>query len=196
MKEKRHYIYEDTNSCNGMCEERGKAMDFTPHEFAELYGTIYTELYRYALYALGDEEDAKDAVSDAVLDGFRQRQSLRDRSAFKQWMFAILANKCRRKKKEYAERRANEHTMQSDTEEEVWDVADERTPDVPENLWVRQMFAKLGEEEQEILSLRLFAGYTSREIGLLLGQPPGTIRSKEHRALEKLRKEMTADGKR
>ena len=179
-----------------MSEERGKTMDFTPHEFAELYGTIYTELYRYALYALGNEEDAKDAVSDAVLDGFRQRESLRDKGAFKQWMFAILANKCRRKKKEYVERRANEQTMQTDSEDETWDIADEHAPDISENLWIRQMFAKLGTEEQEILSLRLFAGYTSREIGQLLGQPPGTIRSKEHRALEKLRKEMTVYGKR
>ena len=68
-------------------------MEFTPHEFAELYREIYTDLYRYALYALGNAEDAADVVSDAVLDGFRQRESLRERGRFRPWMFDILANK-------------------------------------------------------------------------------------------------------
>lgn len=169
-------------------------MNVTPHEFAELYGAVYVDLYRYAVYVLGDPEDAKDVVSDAVLDAFRQRETLKQREAFRQWIFAILSNKCRQKKREYAKRRANEQILSPDAEEEkdVWDIPDEKSPDMPRNVWIRQLFAKLSEEEQEILSLHLFAGYSSREIGVLLGQPPGTIRSKEHRALEKLRKELMA----
>ncbi|MCR4999227.1 MAG: RNA polymerase sigma factor [Lachnospiraceae bacterium] len=167
-------------------------MNFTPHEFAELYQEIYIDLYRYALYILRNAEDAADAVSDAVLDGFRQRGTLRERERFRQWMFAILANKCKHKCKEYAKRRAFEWTDQAEEGDDstVDQLADETVPDISRNVWIRELFYKLDVEEREILSLHLFAGYSSQEIGHYLGQPAGTIRSKEHRALEKLRKEM------
>ena len=163
-------------------------MDFTPHEFAELYGEIYVDLYRFALYSLGNEEDAKDAVSDAVLDGFRQRETLREKSAFRQWMFAILSNKCKRKKREYADRREYEQLPEEDSNpaEEL----PKPETEVSEAVAVRELFSRLPQEEQQILALRLFAGYNSREIGRFLGMSPGTIRSKEHRALAKLRKEI------
>ena len=34
--------------------------------FAELYGTIYKRLYQFALYTLGNTQDAEDVVSAAV----------------------------------------------------------------------------------------------------------------------------------
>ena len=39
-----------------------------------------------------------------------------------------------------------------------------------------------------MLALKLFAGYSSNEIGALLQLPPGTIRSRQHRALKKMKK--------
>ena len=38
-----------------------------------------------------------------------------------------------------------------------------------------------------MLALKLFAGYSSNEIGALLQLPPGTIRSRQHRALKKMK---------
>ena len=43
--------------------------------FCELYGMYKDRLYRYALYRLGDPDDAEDAVSECVLaawQGIRQ----------------------------------------------------------------------------------------------------------------------------
>ena len=38
--------------------------------FGELYGQIYADLYRYALYRLGSREEAEDAVQEAALEAF------------------------------------------------------------------------------------------------------------------------------
>ena len=38
--------------------------------FAKLYEIIYKDLYRMALYTLGNSHDAENAVSDAVVDAF------------------------------------------------------------------------------------------------------------------------------
>ena len=34
--------------------------------FAELYGTIYKRLYRFALYTLGNTQDAEDVVLSLI----------------------------------------------------------------------------------------------------------------------------------
>ena len=38
--------------------------------FADLYREIYQNLYRFALYMLGNPADAEDVVSDAVTDAW------------------------------------------------------------------------------------------------------------------------------
>ena len=50
--------------------------------FAELYGTIYKRLYRFALYTLGNTQDAEDVVSAAVMEAFENIGKLRKEDAF------------------------------------------------------------------------------------------------------------------
>ena len=53
--------------------------------FGALYAAIYTDLYKFAYYLLKNEEDAKDAVSDAVMDAYAGISKLRSEEAFKAW---------------------------------------------------------------------------------------------------------------
>ena len=39
--------------------------------FGVLDEQVYTDLYRYALYALGSREEAEDAVQETALEAFR-----------------------------------------------------------------------------------------------------------------------------
>lgn len=50
--------------------------------FAELYGTIYKRLYQFALYTLGNTQDAEDVVSAAVMEAFENIGKLRKEDAF------------------------------------------------------------------------------------------------------------------
>ena len=58
--------------------------------------------------------------------------------------------------------------------------------DHDEDADVRTAFARLDDEERLILSMNLFGGYTSREIGEALGMNDNTVRSRQKRALEKM----------
>jgi len=51
---------------------------------------------------------------------------------------------------------------------------------------MRALFFELGEEDRLIISMHLFAGYTSKEIAKILGLNENTVRSKESRALKRL----------
>ena len=72
--------------------------------FAELYGKIYEKLYRFAFYMLKNAQDAEDAVSEAVTDAFEGIRGLKREESFANWMYQIVANKCRRKMREYCRR--------------------------------------------------------------------------------------------
>lgn len=144
--------------------------------FAELYRDVYRELYRFALYTLKSSQDAEDVVSDTVADAWAQIGSLRQEEAFKGWIFRILSNKCRRRLKEYLDR-------QAELPEDLCSPAGDRE----EALDVRSAFARLEDEERQILSLRIFGGYNSREIGACMQMSDNTVRSKQKRALEKMK---------
>lgn len=143
--------------------------------FAELYRAVYQEMYRFALYTLKNSHDAEDAVSDAVTDAWTQIGSLRREESFKSWIFRILSNKCRRRLKEYLDRAV-----------ELPEDLCARAGDADADIDVRAAFARLDDEERLILSLHIFGGYSSREIGEGLQMSDSTVRSKQKRALEKM----------
>ncbi len=145
------------------------------HAFATLYEMIYQDLYRFALYTLHHTQDAEDAVSEAVTDAFAQIHTLRDASAFKSWMFRILTAKCSHRIRQYMNR-------ESALDESMPDSAQE----TDEQLDVRRAFASLPDEDRLILSMNLFAGYSSQEIAGQLGMNANTVRSRQSRALKKL----------
>lgn len=148
---------------------RGKEM------FLELYGQCSGALYRFALYTLKNQHDAEDAVGDTVADAYEGFSRLRDLEAFRPWIFRILSVKCKRKLKEYTNKTI-----------ELTDDLSAGPDFMDENLQVRQAFARLDQEERLIISMHVFAGYTSREIGRILHKNDNTIRSRESRALKKM----------
>ena len=150
-------------------------------KFARMYEGIYIDLYRFSLCMMKNEQDAEDAVSDAVLAAYENIHKLRDENAFKNWMFQILSNTCRRKLKEEGHRKKTET---GESEEEL--AHSEEHPDYGLALDVRNAFFILSEEEQEIVALSVFGGYNSKEIAAMLKLNANTVRSKRSRALSKM----------
>ena len=90
--------------------------------FMELYQLFYHELYAYACYMLHHKQDAEDVVADTIVAAYESIGRLRDVYRFRQWLFKILSNKCRKKLKSYAERNKH-HSRGFDGEtvtERIW----------------------------------------------------------------------------
>ena len=159
--------------------ERARTGD--PEAFAALYALIYKDLYRYAYYMLGQKEDAEDVVSETIMAAYAQIASLRSAEALRGWIFRILSNKCRSQRAAYL-------VKNSELDEEMQDP----DGDFTEESLLRTCMDQLTGEEREIIYLHVFGGYKSHEIGLILNMNPATVRSKEHRALERLRNTQKA----
>lgn len=152
--------------------------------FTKLYSEVAKDLYRLALYFLKNKEDAEDIVGEAVLDAYRQIESLREESLFKNWIIKILTNKCRMKLKEYA-------LYKEKPSENIVELSDERAKreshrDEFNRIELKELLMELENEERFIVCLSVFEGYKGDEIAELLGLKPATVRSKKQRALAKL----------
>lgn len=150
-------------------------------KFARMYEGVYKDLYRFSLCRMKNVQDAEDAVSEAVLTGYEKIYQLKTEDAFKSWIFAILANVCRKKLAESGGRRRKEEELDGRETEPLRTDADYGAA-----LDVRKAFSLLSAEEQEIVALSVFGGYSSKEIGDRMRLNSNTVRSKRSRALEKM----------
>ncbi len=162
-----------------------KARDGDRDAFAALYEACYPELYRFALYTLGNQEDALDAVSDTFLEAFKGVSNLREPAAFKGWIFRILSVRCKRAVGGLILRR---NTFNLDDFVETADRGGVSLEDAAvDNAALAKAIAKLQPEERMILVLNVLHGYTTKEIAEMLAKPQGTVSSKLHRTYGKLR---------
>jgi len=148
--------------------------------FEENYRQVYRDLYRFALYTLGNPQDAEDVVSDAVVDAYQSYGKLRNQEAFRAWIFKILTAKCKRKLKEYVNKTVELEESGLAQEDREWTVEESQD--------VRDAFFTLSEEERLIISMSVFGGYNSKEIGKSLLIRDTTVRSKLSRAFDKMQK--------
>ena len=137
--------------------------------FMALYEAVSRDLYRFAYYTLGNKHDSEDAVSEAVVAAYEG--------------FHKLSIKCKRKMREYANR-----TLPLD--DELPDMAGGAGHSIEEAADVQKAYFTLEREDRLILSMSVFGGYNSREIGRILKMNSNTVRSRQKRALEKLKQQL------
>ena len=156
------------------------ARDGDVASFGEVYEIYSKDLYKFAYYYTGSAVVAEDCVSEAVLLAFQKITSLKNADAFGSWMFKILRNCCYKALNEKKKNLNNVeysslHSLHSDDS------------DISTEISLVNALSLLDETEREIIVLHYSSGYSSKEIGKILGIKDSTVRSKMSRATEKLR---------
>ena len=64
--------------------------------FMEQYQAVYKDMYRLAYYYMGNAEDAEDAVQETALSAYEHFHRLKNKEAFRPWIFKILVNRCKK----------------------------------------------------------------------------------------------------
>ncbi len=160
--------------------ERSKQGDCSA--FAELYARYATEIYRFALYMTGNKEDAEDAVQESLLSAWKSIHSLKDNSLFKAWLFKILANKC----KTLLMKRNKEPDVLP-VEEYEFLVNYEDDGNLISSAELKDALSTLTPPDAQIILLSIIGGFTSYELGVIYNMTPGAVRTRQKRALEKLK---------
>ena len=165
--------------------------------FGELFDRHCTALYDYGVRRVG-RDLAEDLVSETFLVAFtrRDRYDVTAPSA-RPWLFGILTNLLRSHRRTEvrglrAFARVGVDPLGGATRltEPFADQVDERLDADAAARSLAGALAALPRDQRDVLLLHVWAGMNYAEIAAALGVPPGTVRSRLHRAKERLRRAL------
>lgn len=142
---------------------------------------------RFAYGIAGDE--AEDAVQDAFVKAFGNLDGFRVDAAFRPWLFTIVANEARNRRRAMS-RRTKLELRVSARAEVPGQGADDLAVANDQRRRLLDAVAVLPEHHREVLALRYFAGLTENETAEVLACPVGTAKSRLSRALDALRVQL------
>ena len=144
-------------------------------EFEQAIRRLQTRMYRTAVSVLWNDEDAADAIQEAILRAWRKRHSLREAAAFDVWLMRILLNECRNIQ------RRNRHRALP-LEEGMVEAAAE-----PPDTGLRDALKALPEKYRVALLLHCLDGYSVPEVSRVLRLPESTVRGRIYEGRKRLK---------
>jgi RNA polymerase sigma-70 factor, ECF subfamily len=168
------------------CELIGRAQLGDASAVEQLVRLHAASLWRCAFALSKDGHWAEDLAQETLVEAWRCLPRFDGRCRFSTWLYGILRHRFLK-----GRRRANAATLsKSDLlgNEASADQSPDRSAEASEDAHrLRQAVASLPEEHRLVVELRFFAGATLDEMAAALDCPLGTVKSRLHYALEKLR---------
>jgi RNA polymerase sigma-70 factor, ECF subfamily len=142
--------------------------------------------FRFAYLFLGDSDQAEDIAQEAFIRAFRSLDRFDPNRAFRPWLLSITANLAKNQRRSLyrylaaigrfgRNSAAAEPGIESGVEARLNSQA----------LW--QAVRRLDLSDQQVIYLRYFLDLPVTETAEALGVPEGTVKSRLHRALNRLR---------
>lgn len=136
-------------------------------------------LYRMAISLLQDEEDAKDALQDALCTGYEKLNSLKDPDKFRPWMMQIVKNAS------YDILRKKKKAVSID---ELESFAEEpKGLSASDSLTLREAIAKLPLTYRSAVMLFYYEDMSIQEISKITGVSSGVVKTRLFRARQLLK---------
>ncbi len=136
--------------------------------------------------------DAEDAAQEAVIRAWRFWPSLRDKQAVRSWLLSITVNVCHQwQRGEFGRHRHLTQALPDDEHAQMATFAhDPGASAHTAALDLRHAIDQLERDLRLVVILRYYCELDATETGRILGIPAGTVRSRLHRALERLRERL------
>ena len=159
--------------------------------FATLVRKYQRQVHAFAFRKTGNFQTAEDITQETFLQVHQKLATLNDPAKFSGWLYAIANHLCIAW---YRKKRLQNESIQeiyiSETEAYSQYIATEHakiTAEAQHDL-VKRLLTKLKDGDQEVITLHYFEEMTSSEIGKHLGVSENTIKSRLHRARQRLKK--------
>ncbi len=146
-------------------------------------------VFRLAYLFMSDADEAEDIAQDTFLRAYRFIHTFDSSRSFRPWLLSITANlarNCLRSLRRYL------GALQRFAHGEPQPVPSLReSEDEAQQLW--EQIRRMRLEDQQVLYLRYFLELSDMEISVALSIPVGTVKSRLHRALGRLRSQMARE---
>lgn len=145
-------------------DERAIVELLTQHE-----DTLYRTAYAY----LKNEHDAVEAVQELTYRALKKIHTVKEPTYIATWLVRVLINICLDMKKKQKKFVYNQAVEIVSTDQQSFEMAD--------------IIASLPKEQQELIYLKYFQDMKNGDIAQLKQIPEGTVKSRLHTTLKKLR---------
>ena len=156
----------------------------------EAFVRYQSELLGMLYHMVGHAEDARDALQEAFVKCWRNRQQVAEIQNLKAWIFRVALNTAR-DMRQTAWRRHKKCLPDDETSIPTEQPSPEVQVEYSEQLvLVRAAVSALRAEEQEVFLLRQNGQLTYEQIAEALGVPTGTVKTRMRLALLRLRETL------
>lgn len=162
--------------------------------FASLVEKYQEQIHTLAWQKIGDFHIAQEITQDTFIKAYQKLATLKHPSRFAGWLYVITNNNCKMwHRKNRLQTQSLEETDPIELEELYYSEHQTRERDeaVNENRRsiVRKLLNKLRESDRTVITLHYIAGLSCEEIGEFLGVATNTVKSRLHRARNRLKQE-------
>lgn len=149
-------------------------------EFNEFYTKYHLLIYRIAFSILKNKEDSEDIEQKVLLKIWQMEKEKLPTSNEASWLYTLTKNE--------ALNHLRSHKKEIDIDD-IYYIADEKQEldDIIDKDSYNKMIAKLNQQEQEIVSLKILSKLSFKEIAQILHMPIGTVQWKYYKSLYTLR---------
>lgn len=156
-----------------------KAINGDKEAFSRVIIQNKESMYKTAIVILKNEDDAYDALQDALIKMYRNIQNLQNIETFKFWSRRIIVNCCYdiiNKNKKVIDITTKLTVNYEETREDIYDCEDSLV----------KTLEKIEPDLRLTATLYYYNDLSTKEIGEILQIPIGTVKSRLARAREKL----------
>ena len=171
-----------------------RVLDGDDSAFSALVRKYQRSVHALAWRKIGDFHIAEDITQEAFLRVYRRLSTLKEPQSFASWLYVITANLCKawlRKKRTWMQ--SLEDTSRAQLERATYSghiiEENERMTKEAQRAVVKKLLEKLQESDRTVITLYYLGGMTYEEISKFLGVSVGAIKSRLHRARQRLKKE-------
>ena len=164
-----------------------RAQGGDPEAFEALVRAHEEVAFRVAYLIVRDEADAQDVAQEAFVRAYGSLGRFDASQPFRPWLLRIVTNLALNNRRSFRRRREMQERYQKDAA-----MVDSQSPaaSAERQEKARTVWDALGHLEprdQTLLYLRYFLGASEAETATAIGRPVGTVKSRLHRALWRLR---------
>ncbi len=154
-----------------------------------LFEAYYKKTYAVAYNILRSRENAEDITQDAFIKAFQNIHQLHDETKFGAWLAVITSNLARNYLKREKRINYTDQEVIADGASEA-DYTEESALLNMEVDRVRRAIKNLPPDHYQVIVLQYYYDLRVEEIGAMLKLSPGTVKSRLHRARQRLAREL------
>lgn len=154
--------------------------------FEELVRQNSHWVYNLALRLTGSAADAADAAQEAWVKIYRNIGSYRGEAAFSTWVYRIVVNTCLGERRRWRRWRPQQ-VLTPSMEDRLAAAPCDALERIELRLGIWDALDQLPESQRTLIVLRDLEDCTYREIATMVGCTPALVKSRLHRARQRLR---------